>query len=400
MKNTIFNKVVLKFCLLGALDRFMLIYSVYIMFFAKIGLNPATIGLILAFYEIGKILSDSVFAALADKHGRKNLICIGFLFKACGISLWVIFPGVISAFVGVFLIGIGKSGTNNIDSYMYDELKANNYEKYFKSAIAMKSIVTNISASIGGYASSVLYTIGNFEAVFLAAIFVILFISIPYILFFLKDSKLYITENQNKSILYVAKNGFLVIKNNRKIFYSIILVAIFYSAYIMYTDTNKMIMNDIGFSPDLIAKIYSVAHIIPAITTTIFLIFRPGILIRGIVVLTMIIWISIAVSAYILYGKPLVAVILVYLFMFPIFDSCIKDNLHRVINNSSVRATILSFSSLLSSFINIISSILIGFIANKYSYQVSIVIFSILISSTVFIIMVVQRFKVMKKIIS
>ncbi|QED23749.1 MFS transporter [Candidatus Deianiraea vastatrix] len=398
MKSKIFHPIVLKFCFLGALDRFMLIYSVYLIFFAKIGLSPALIGIALSVYEIGKICGNPVSATLADKYGRKILISIGFIFKATGVGLWAFMPSVQSAFIGVLLIGIGQSGTSNIDSYMYDEFKANSLERYFKSAIAMKSIVTNMSASVGGYVTSLLYSNFGFSGVFTTSAMLMILVSIPYVIFCLQDSKLYTIDNKNKSLMYVAKNGFLEIKNDRIMFYAILLVSMFFSAYIMYTDTNKMIMNDIGFTPDVIAKIYAVAHITPIFTTLIFLIFRPGLLIRGVIVIAMIIWIAIAVTSYMFYGKPLVAVILVFLFMYPIFETCIKDNMHRLISKSSLRSTIVSFSYLLSSTLNIFFSLFIGFIAHHYSYKVAIIAFSFTISALIFTVMLIQRIKVMKRL--
>ncbi len=387
----VFNPIILKFCLLGVLDRFMLIYSVYIMFFAKIGLTPALVGMVLAFYEFGKIFGDPIFSILADKYGRKMLIIIGFLFKAFGVLTWVLYPSITTAFIGVFFIGSGKSGTNNIDSYMYDEFKNNKLDSKFKDVIAMKSIFTNISASIGGFFTSFLYKFGGFNAVFLSSVIIIMCVSIPYISFFLKDSKTYTKANKKLSMFEIAKEGFSYAKTNSRIFYGVILSAIFYSVYIIMTDTNKMVMNDIGFTPDFIARVYAIAHIIPAITTFIFIVIQPGLLIRGVVLISIIMWISIAVVSSTFYGKPLVTSILMFLFMFPIFDTCIKDNLHRMIANSSFRSTILSFSHLISSFLNIFLSLLIGFVADQYSYKYSMVLFPILISVLTFIVMVLQQ---------
>lgn len=361
------------------------------MFFAKIGLTPVLIGMVLAFYEFGKIFGDPIFSILADKYGRKMLIIIGFIFKAFGVMTWVLYPSVLTAFIGVFFVGSGKSGTNNIDSYMYDEFKNGKIDEKFKDAIAMKSIFTNISASIGGFFTSFLYKAGGFSAVFMSSVFIIIFISIPYILFFLKDSKTYTKANKTASIYSIAKNGFIYTKSNPKVLFGVVLTAIFYSVYIILTDTNKMVMNDIGFTPDFIARIYAIAHIIPAITTLIFIAIKPGLLIRGVVLMSIIMWISIAVISNTFYGNPLVSSILMFLFMFPIFDTCIKDNLHRMIANSSFRSTILSFSHLLSSVLNIFFSLMIGFIAQKYSYKISMTVFPILISILTFITVLFQK---------
>ena len=390
--STIFNKTILKFCLLGVLDRFMLIYSVYIMFFAKIGLNPMMLGAVLATYEFGKIFGDPIFASLGDKHGKKTLIIYGFAFKGLGVLSWVLFPGIASSFVGVLFIGAGKSGTNNIDSYMYDEFKSNDIANKFEDAIALKSIFTNLSASCGGFFASILYKKGGFDAVFLSSAVIIFCVSIPYILFALNDSKSYVKENKNISILSIVKNGLSCTKADNNVLFSVVMTAIFYSVYIIMTDTNKMVMNDIGFTPDFIARIYAIAHIIPAITTAVFLIIRPDLMIGGVVTLSIVIWISISVISFNLYGQPLIASILMFLFMFPIFDVCLKDQMQKVIP-SELRSTINSFSHLISSFFNIIFSLTIGFIANNYSYQHAMTAFPIMISIFTISIMVYQKSK-------
>lgn len=391
LQNSIFHPIILKFCLLGALARFVLIYSTMIIYFASIGLNPALIGMVLTIYEIGKISGDVVFATIADKYGRKLVIILGFLTKAAGIISWIISPNVFGAFVGAVLFGTGKAGTNTIESYMYDELKANEIGRNFRDSLALKSIVVNLSASFGGYCASILYKLGGFNYIFIASIFVIIFISVPYTIFFLKDQMLYTKGNKGKNIITVGIDGFLYTWNNKKIFYTIILVSIFYSAFIIYTDTNKMIMNNIGLTPDVIAQIYAIAHLIPAITTLIFLCLRPGMLIRGIIIISITMWIGIGVTAYFMYGKPVISAILLYLFLFPIFDTCIRDNVHRLILNSSIRSTIIAFSHLISAILNMISSLMIGFIAHKYSYSIALTVFSILLVILTIFAMVLQK---------
>lgn len=396
-KSKMFHPIVIKFCLLGALDRFMLIYSVYIMFFAKIGLTPSMIGITLALYEVAKIFSDPIFGSFADKYGRKLVIIIGFCLKAIGVLLWILVPGIPSAIFGVMLIGLGKAGTNNIESYMYDEFKFNKIDEKFRNTIALKSILTNLSASLGGYVTSILYKFGGFNAVFLCSVLIITIVSIPYICFALKDGMEYTINNRKKNLLEVVKNSISYLNQRKIVAISVILVSIFYSGYIVFTDTNKMIMNEIGFTPDFIAKIYAVAHLSPAITTIIFLIFRPGILIRAIIIITTTVWIGIGVSAIIFYGNATISAILIYLLLFPIFDACIRDNLHRLISDSSLRSTIMSFSHFISSIINIIASLTIGFVAQKYSYSISISVFSFLICGLIFFVMLVQRFVVFGK---
>ncbi len=396
-QNGILHPIILKFCALGALSRFVLIYSIYIMFFASIGLNPAVIGGILATYEVGKLIGDLIFATMGDKYGRKNMIILGFLFKACGIASWIILPGIHTSFIGAFLIGSGKSGINNIESYMYDELKANNIMSNFRNSLALKSIMTNISASLGGFCTSGLYQLGGFRYVFLASIAVMAFISIPYIIFCLKDQKLYTKENNKKNIFLVGKAGLMYTLQNRKIFYTVILVSIFYSAYIIYTDTNKIVMNNIGLTPDVIAKIYAIAHIVPVITTLIFLLVKPGMLIRSVVTISIAMWAGIGVNAYFMYGKPVISAILLYLFLFPIFDTCIRDNLHRLILDSSIRSTVISFSQLVSSALNIVASLTIGVLAYKYSYSISVTIFSIGIVALTVLIMILQKVDLAKR---
>jgi len=389
--------MITKFCLLGVLDRFILIHAVLVIFFAHIGLTPALIGMILSGYEIGKIFGDSMCGTIADKYGRKNVIIFGFIIKAISILSFVFVPGMISCFIGTMMIGFGRSGTSNIESYMYDEFKSNKIDEHFKSALALKSIMSNVGASLGGYAASFLYKLNGFNGIFITSSLVMLFISIPYVIFFLKDHKEYTLKNTDHNLIKIIHKGLSYLKQNLYIGLSIVIVSIFYSTYIIYTDTNKMIMNDIGLSPDFIAKIYAIAHIFPIITTSVFLIFRPGLLIRAIIILSSIIWLGIGLTAFLFYGNATVAAILFFLLLFPIFDTCIRDNMHRLIKDSSIRSTIVSFSHLISSMINIFASLCIGFIAEKSSYANSLIFFSIFIIIFTFVILFLQRFTLNKK---
>lgn len=375
------HPVIVKFAILGALDRFVLIYAVYIMFFAKIGISPFLIGIILSVYEVGKICGEPIFGVIADKFGRKNVIIIGFFMKAIGISSWILNPSVYTAFFGCALIGISKASiTGIIEAYMYDEFTSYSITDKFKDAVAIKSVVTNISASIGGLSAGILYQLNGFNGVFITSVTMIVCISIPYVYIFMSDAKIYTKENTNKTPITIIKNSIAYLKSDSTLFIYTIIVALFYSAYIVYTDTNKIIMNQIGMTPDFIAKVYSIAHIVPVITTIIFIYFKPILGISVVAVLATMIWIGIGFLSHMFYGKALVGSILIYLFMFPVFDTCIKDSFHNKIKHSNIRSTLVSFSCLISSFINIVSHSSIGFIAAKYSYSVSVFIFSISIS--------------------
>ena len=88
--------------------------------------------------------------------------------------------------------------------------------------------------------------------------------------------------------------------------------------------------------------------------------------------------------AAIFYSKISIFIIVIFIGFLPICNSLFRNALEASIS-SDIRSTVTSFVSLITAFINIVGFLLIGIIANFFSYKISICFISLMFSFVVII---------------
>jgi MFS family permease len=361
------------------MHQFVFFYAIFIAAMKYNGLTASQISLIIVIHELVKIFADSHSGAMADKYGGKNILLLGIAIKACGFLLWS-FSLVFWQFAAaVGIISLGKSFViGKIDAYTYNLLAEKNQSNSYGNFLIVASIAEGLAATLAGV------IISNFTAGLsfadlsqLSAAFLLL-INLPFVLFFMPKEKNIHLSYSKLPLWKIIKEAVAVVGNNKIILPIVIISAVPASLYILCSNLYKMIAIDLSLTTMQVGQIYAMVHFLPVMASLLFLaIFRRRaavpvqFAIFGVAICMLLCLFSTA-----FYGKLTIISIMIYLTFRPIFSSATRNALETIIPNK-VRSTISSFSSLLSSVINIFGFLIIGFCAEKYSYKISVMFLSV-----------------------
>ena len=84
------------------MDSFILIGVIFALFFSNHGLNPFQISLLISIWSLTTIITEVPFGVLADTYSRRNLLIIGLLLRAVGVSFWMM-GGFVNYVIGFVL---------------------------------------------------------------------------------------------------------------------------------------------------------------------------------------------------------------------------------------------------------------------------------------------------------
>ncbi len=376
------------------LHRFISFYTVYLSILKKDNVSPFVISLIIITHEISKIISDVYSGVVADKYGIRKIMGIGLIIKAGGIIFWIINDNLVYYFIGIFLLGMGRSFTvGKIEAYTYNMLFSFNKQDYFSKIWLGMFLLDGLSAAIISWLSGTFYLIGGFKLVLLFSLFIILIIHVPLVFFVMKDPE----ESPRKlfhdiSLFQMIKNGISFIVKNKNIALLVVTVGLLPSLFICLGKFKIFICNDINIPFSQIAKIEAGTHLLQVISAFLIIYFlkiQPKF--KNNILLTGFILFIIGGSAY-FYGIYSIIAIMIFLVIYPIIITSLKNDLESSID-ISIRATISTTASFMMSFFNIVFMLLTGIITKFYSYQVALMALSTLSLIIIFITFFVARKK-------
>lgn len=146
------NSLTRKIYLFRFLDDFMLIYPLYAVMFADMGLNAGQIASLFIAWSTTSILLEIPTGGLADKFSRRKLLALGQSIRGLGYLMWFVMPNYWGFLAGFILWGVGgalSSGT--YEAFLFDELKAAGQEKNYVRVLgkaASFSLIGNLVASL------------------------------------------------------------------------------------------------------------------------------------------------------------------------------------------------------------------------------------------------------------
>jgi MFS family permease len=343
-------------------------------------INPLQISAVIVVQELIKVMASSYTGALADKYGIRKVMTTGLIIQVIGLFLWFFAQNFIQFAVAISIIGLARSCVlGKIDAFVYNSLLSIGKDNKFRNVLLVATIIESFASVCVGI---IVKIIGNYSILSAFSIFIIVGIQIPFILIIMKDpliiAKKYIKETPFQ-IIKIAKN---IVYNNKQILYFTILSALPTSIMMLSSDLYKMIITDLDISVSDLGQIYAFAHFLPAVMSLIFLFIKRlnsnhaiGIILCGMISFML---------AAIFYSKISIFIIVIFIGFLPICNSLFRNALEASIS-SDIRATVTSFVSLITAFINVVGFLLIGIIANFFSYKISICFISLMFSFVVII---------------
>ncbi len=362
------------------LNKFTFFYAIFIGIMKLKNVSPLEISAVIISQEIIKVIASSYTGALADKYGIRKVMATGFIIKVIGLFFWFFAQTFIQFAVAISIIGLGGSCVlGKIDAFVYNSLLSVGKADKFRNVLLIATIIESIASVCVGM---IVKIVGNYSILSAFSIFIIAGIHVPFILIIMKDpviiAKKYIKETPFQ-IIKIAKN---IVYDNKQILYFTILAALPTSIMILSSDLYKMIIADLNIGIADLGQIYSFAHFLPAVISLIFL-FIKGLNTNHAIGIILCGMISFMLAA-IFYSKISIFIIVIFIGFLPICNSLFRNALEASIY-SDIRSTATSFVSLITAFINIVGFLLIGVIANFFSYKISICFISLMFSFVVII---------------
>jgi MFS family permease len=347
------------------------------MMFINYGIK--NISYLLAIIQLSKIIFDIPTGIIADLYSRRNLLLFGQITKIIVFSVWLLFPVKKSFILGSILWGFSMSCIYyHTEAYLFDSLKKINKQNSFSSTIGKYYAIQNISITIATFMSGYIFTKYSYKGVLLASIATIIFsifiiLKLPnYKVSTLKKGDHFATKNPlkfSKLLHSIITNAGIA----RLMFFSATLDAIF----ILFIDLNTTIMSVMKFHPTSISLVVGIAGFI-----RIFSNYFSGYSVKHMsfkrmnsYLLIMAIFILIFTGAKSIF---LTGSIVTYLCIYPFLDNSVKTKIQNKID-SSTRATVMSFASIITSIIAIILNLINGAIASKIGYRASTMALAIII---------------------
>jgi MFS family permease len=362
------------------LNKFTFFYAIFIGIMKINNINPLQISAVIVVQELIKVMASSYTGALADKYGIRKIMTTGLIIQVIGLFLWFFAQNFIQFAVAISIIGLARSCIlGKIDAFVYNSLLSIGKDSKFRNVLLVATIIESFASVCVGI---IVKIIGNYSILSAFSIFIIVGIQIPFILIIMKDpliiAKKYIKETPFQ-IIKIAKN---IVYNNKQILYFTILSALPTSIMMLSSDLYKMIITDLDISVSDLGQIYAFAHFLPAVMSLIFLFIKRlninhaiGIILCGMISF---------IFASVFYSKISILIIVIFIGFLPICNSLFRNALEASIS-SDIRATVTSFVSLITAFINVVGLLLIGIIATFYSYKISICFIALMFSFIIII---------------
>ena len=378
------------------LHRLILFYTLYITILKYQGFAPIIISLTMVLHECGKLIADTHTGAMADKYGIRKIMAIGLCIKAFGIMLWIFEVNILLYFVGMFLLGVGRSCTvgGKIETYTYNMLFSLKKDHIFQDIWLGMLMIDGLAATLSGWLAGFLYTIGGFNLGLIFSVFIILVIHVPFVIFVMPDPVMSIRKTTTKlSINDIIKSAIRLIKQDNSIFLLIIGTALVPSLFIILGKFKLFICNDIGLPVFQIANIDSLSHFLQFLCTPIFLILLKKYkyqltFLNNLYLVALSLLILILANFW--YKMSVIYAIMFFVTIYPIISSSIKYSLEKTLP-SDIRATISSITSFVYSIFNTIFLLAIGIIAQFFSYQISLFVVSAFCLITILILIKYQK---------
>jgi MFS family permease len=349
--NNVFKLYFLAFFGNNFFDR-----AIWMLYFTHLGFSIVQISILQAILNLTQFISEIPTGLISDKYGHKVSLTIGRILIICYMAGFMFFDSFYMIALAQILYGIGLTCLSGSDqALLYDSLKEKNKEKeYSKVAgryFAIVIMALAVSMSVGGFLQEL-----SWFTVYLTGIIcqsIALFVT-----FNLKESDSYI-KNKTRTVSDIVREIKEFLNMNPKLKLYVLGIGIFYAIGSVYYMYNQELFRQMGMPVYLISLMFAIDSLIASIASMNAYKLENRFTARVVFAVSL----NTAVVMFLILFTEMEFWVLVGFFGVSMIYNTIEPIANNVLNievPSEKRATMLSMTKFLSTFIMFISFPLIA----------------------------------------
>lgn len=354
------SKFLRKLYLLAACEDANLILPVYTLMFISRGISISQVAILLSTWSAAKLFLKVPSGMLADKYSRKNILAIGYLFRAIGLIIWWQFPSFWGFFLGFVFWGIKSAFTSgSFEAYVFDELSKlgedRNYEKIMGRYRMIKFITLAGALSLGGYLSKFGYNYILVQSLLMTLVTAVLAYMLP-------NAKIVRSTEEQKYFQFLVT----LIKDVRMDYVLLAIVAAFVlimGSFGAIDEYVPVLLDKLDFSATFVGIFFAIMTIIYAVASEVSHKLEDskfGLKSLGYLMGYLMIGLGIGHKLRILFIPSFLLVVLLSALIDLKLETAIQQRV-----GSHKRATLLSIQSLLKELFSILMTLAIGVLIDK-----------------------------------
>lgn len=205
------------------LDNFILIYPLYAVMFADVGLSPLQISSLFIVWSLSGFILELPAGSIADTYPRKNVLLAGVAFKIAAFLLWIFVKTYWGFLVGFILWGAKVAFTSGTrEAMVYDELRRIKKLPSYTKVMGRMEAFAQAGFILAGLGAGLLATHGYNLILWLSILAVV---GSGLSLLFLPSASPK-TEAVDSHYLYYLKLGLAEIKRQPIVLYIVLLTGV------------------------------------------------------------------------------------------------------------------------------------------------------------------------------
>ncbi|MFV1991634.1 MAG: MFS transporter [Acidimicrobiales bacterium] len=137
------------------------LYAMYTLLLNDSGISAAQISTVFLTWALVAIALEIPSGALADRMDRRHLIAAGYVSRAMGISIWLIWPTYTGVLAGTALWALhSASASGTWEAMVHDELTAVDEDHRYATVMARMGQLINVGVAVGAVMALLLLRLG------------------------------------------------------------------------------------------------------------------------------------------------------------------------------------------------------------------------------------------------
>lgn len=237
------------FYLYAFFNAFILIYPLYAVMFADLGLSPAQISFLFIVWSLTAFLLEVPSGAIADKFPRKYVLIIATLFHAATFAFWLSMPSFEGILIGFLFWGINSALTSGTqEALIYDELKKTGSENQYTKVTGRVEALDILGIVVAGAVAAALASQG-YTLILALSITAVLISAIA--IYLLPKAKSVETTEETKYWSYL-KDGIKLAFKNRKVLLLVLFLSVV-TGFASVDEYYNLLFHEQGMSNETIA---------------------------------------------------------------------------------------------------------------------------------------------------
>ena len=350
-----------------------LICCVLIQYFKDSGMLPFQLSIIIVSRRILRLFCDTIFGLIFDRFGAKIVFILGRFLKLVSYFILLLFPTFEGFILAMLLDGASYSSIyGKISSYIYNNLSVRKKIKLFPRAMSIYYFCTDASISLITLTAGFLLKLWGYNVVIYISILTNIF-SLILLIRLIPSGKTF-KRYQSKTF----KDIFLTLKNiveqKKEFFYLIGLYGVLSFLAWQFHSISSLVLLDMKLSSFDVALCGSILKAVMAIGALMSIIFfSKGAKLYNCVLVLLSVCLLGVISAF-FYNKH---IFYTFCLLVALFYTVIEVSIERKFefySDKTVRGTAVSIAMTFCSLLSIISNLIVGFIAQKYSYRTALIV--------------------------